>query len=97
MGARVSRDGVTGLGKGATETEAGAAGEVETLVLAGGGAATELEGCAGRADGMAAPATDMAFDSSMGDQGACSQGVRRRTAPLSGLRAIRSRVNFRPL
>jgi hypothetical protein len=34
-----------------------------TLVLAGGGAATVLEGCAGRADGMAAPATDMALDS----------------------------------
>ena len=67
MGARVSRDGVTGLGNGATGAETRAAREVVTLVLAGGGAATVLEGCAGRADGMAAPATDMAFDSSMGD------------------------------
>jgi hypothetical protein len=63
MGARVSRDGATGLGNAATGAETGAAGEVVTLVLTGGGAATVLVGCAGRADGMAAPATDMALDS----------------------------------
>ena len=63
MGARVSRDGVTGRGKGATGTETEAAGAVVILGLGGGGAARVLEGLAGRADGMAAPAMDMAFDS----------------------------------
>jgi hypothetical protein len=41
----------------------GGAGAVVTFGLAGGGAATVGEGLAGRADGMAAPATDMALDS----------------------------------
>jgi len=62
MGARLSRDGVTGLGNGATGAETGAAGAVVTLGLAG-GAAVVLEGLTGRADGMAAPAMDMALDS----------------------------------
>jgi len=62
MGARLSRDGVTGLGNGATGAETGAAGAVVTLGLAG-GAAVVLEGLKGKADGMAAAAMVMALDS----------------------------------
>jgi hypothetical protein len=43
--------------------ETRAAGAVVTLVLAGGGAAMVPEAFAGKAEGMAAPAMDMAFDS----------------------------------
>jgi hypothetical protein len=59
MGARLSRDGGAVAGKGVT----GAAGAVVTLEPADGGATMLLEGLADRADGMAAPAMDMAFDS----------------------------------
>ena len=63
MGARVSRDGGTVAGNGVTGAETGAAGAVVSLGLAGGGGAIAPEGFAGRADGMAAPAMDMALDS----------------------------------
>ena len=62
MGARLSRGGGAVAGNGVTGADTGAVGAVVTLDIAGGGAMV-LEDFAGRADGMAAPAMDMALDS----------------------------------
>ena len=63
MGARRSRDRGAAAGKGVTGAETGAAGAVVVLEMADGGGAIVPEGFAGRADGMAARAMDMALDS----------------------------------